>query len=200
MSLRNWRIFLGQNEIDIYGGNKGGYAYLVFWDKKNSELLSYYVTPPTRKSRSVKVDASAGIGLGGGVNYQSEVEYGEPFVVLNSDNKLGINDVDPLTKGLNQVRESRHETKIEPTEIHSMRAEQSFIAGSYLVPVSPTEADNPLFKSHFDNRLQLPAPLKDGLTLFLEFIIKNFWKDQQKYRASIFLYDARALHISQSDF
>jgi hypothetical protein len=37
--LRQIKDFLvGSPDIDVYGGNKGGYGYLVFYDKKSKEV------------------------------------------------------------------------------------------------------------------------------------------------------------------
>jgi hypothetical protein len=63
-----------------------------------------------------------------------------------------------------------------------------------MVRVTPEDDENPSFQSHFGN---LSEHVRDSLTIFLEFVIRNFWANNETYRASIFLYDAHEKELKR---
>lgn len=164
-------LLIGSNQVDVYGGKKGGYSYLVFWDKLNREVISHYVSPPKKEARNIrsKVELPL-VGAGGDINYQSEISYTDPFVIVNKSNKSGLTESD-LTAKINEDRQSKNEQAIKPINIYQLEADKSFIAGPYVVPVSPKNIENPTFESHFG---ELNEHVKEALTMFLEFKSKIF--------------------------
>lgn len=47
------KTFVGSNEIEVYGGDKGNFGYIYFIDSKTREVMSLLVNPPTSKTRIV---------------------------------------------------------------------------------------------------------------------------------------------------
>jgi hypothetical protein len=192
--FRRFKQFLiGNTDVDVYQGNKGGYSYLIFYDKTNKEVISHYVSPPAKESKSVQTKANTGLfgGIAGEVNYQSEITYKDPFVVMNKNKKSQLTESD-LTSKLNDLRTQEGQSKITPIKSYELEQEKSYIAGPYMVPVSPDNIENPSFQSHFD---ELSEYIKDSLGIFLEFILQNFWENKEIYRASVYLYDANSKEL-----
>jgi hypothetical protein len=170
--------------VDVYGGNKGGYSYIIFCDAKSKEILYQYITPPKQQSKNIGVGAAdTGSGLSGNVNYQSEETFGETFAITNKSASLQV-DPENLRTKFNETQE----TKLpQPDVTYPLAGDKTFLAGPYMVPVSPKDVENPNFEAHFPS----PDPrVDDLLVMFPEFVVKAFWPDDRIFRSSIFLHDA----------
>jgi hypothetical protein len=189
--FRKIREFFSDNSnIEIHGGSKGGFSYLLFYDRTQQEVIGHYVTPPVKTSRNLqgKVNVPL-IDTQFEVNYQSEVSLGAPFVVMNSNRRSSLTEQNLISK----VNEGNLESSIKPPEVYNLESTKSYVAGQYVVPVSTNNIEAISFQSHFK---ELNMNMKNSLDIFLDFILKNFWHDQQIYRASIFLYDAQNKELS----
>lgn len=188
-------FLIGTNPIEVYGGNKGGYSYIIFYDPKNREVLHQYVTPPKQQSRNIGVGVTAAnAAVSGNVNYQSEETFGDTFAVTNQDANLKFDTTTLLTK-FNETQQTNPLS--QPNTTYNLQGDEKFLAGAYVVPVSSKDVECPNFESHFPR----PDPrVDDQLAMFPEFILQAFRPDDKNFRSSIFLHDAitRELKIHAS--
>jgi hypothetical protein len=177
-------FFVDTAPVNVYGGNKGGYSYLTFCDAKTKEILCQYVTPPKQQFKNIAGGIGGAFsGLYGNVSYESGETFGETFAVTNKSAKLQLNP-ESLLKGFNETEEKKVP---QPQMTQSLAEDKMFVAGSYMVPVSPKDVENPNFEAHF------PSPdsrFDNLLEMFPEFVVKTFWAEGKTYRSSIFLHDA----------
>lgn len=176
-------FFIESAPVDVYGGNKGGYSYLIFCDPKSKEILQQYIAPPKQQSKNIGVGAGTGPGLSGNVNYQSEETFGETFLITNKNASLQVDPENLRTK----FNETQGTKLPQPDATYRLAGDTTFLAGAYMVPVSPKDVENPNFEAHFP----CPDPrVDDLLVMFPEFVVNAFWPDDRIFRSSIFLHDA----------
>ena len=97
-----------------------------------------------------------------------------------------------VTSKLNERYRSEQKPEIQP-QTTPLSHDKSFIAGQYVIPVSPKNIEKPIFDSHFED---LNKEIESALGMFLEFIIDTYWGRKKNYRASIFLHDALNKELS----
>jgi hypothetical protein len=189
-------FFLGENRIEEYGGDVGGYRYIILYDKSKDEIISHYITPPKKYSRSIggRLDA---LGASVGVNYQSEYYYDQTFAVVNKDATLS-NRLDELESKINEGR-AITEPQIRASKTLELRKDEKFIAGSYVTSAASNIIKEPNFEAHFE---EISLQIKAGLLYWLEFITEVLYVQTSKskkskkekidsvFRSSIFLPDA----------
>jgi len=176
-------FFVGETPIDVYGGNKGGYRYIMFYNRSERRMLAQYVTPPKIVSRNIS-GVLTGAGVSATVRYGQEETLGKPFAVINKDaaQKIAFED---LQSKYNQDREG--ELPLEPAQKYEVEQNDKLVAGPYVVPIAPKNIENPTFEAHFDG---LDQRVETALGWLLEFAVKTLWADEQVFRSSIFLHDA----------
>jgi hypothetical protein len=191
--LTDFLVGKGQNKIEIYGGNKGGFGILLAYDNTKNEVIGQYVSPPEKITKSVDVTGGVPIhGLPGtttiGVKYESEIEFGKSFAIQNA-NKTSPVGLDEITPQVNEYNKKVGQPEIAITgPIKRLGADEAFVAGQYVVPVVPKDLEKPVFEAHFE---ELEKRVEESLNMFLEFTVASFWgRGNQEYRASIFLHDA----------
>lgn len=177
-------FFVETSPVDVYGGNKGGYSYIIFCDAKSKEIICQYVSAPKQQSKNI-VGAVGGAysGLFGNVSIRSEEIFGETFAVTNDNARLHLDPETLLTK----FNEAEGRKLPRPDVTYPLAKDKTFVTGSYMAPVSPANVENPNFEAHF------PSPdrrFDDLLEMFPEFVVKTFWHDEETFRSSIFLHDA----------
>jgi len=178
-------FLIGKSKIDAYGGEKGGFSYLILYDTTTNEVLGNYVTAPQKMTKKYGGSGS-GYGVNIGANYQSDVEKGQTFVIENKS-KTSTITTDQVTPKINEYYRSMNKPEIKPTETHQLAADKSFIAGQYQVPVAPNNIEDPTLGSHFG---KLSQGSENGLNMIPEFVVSSFWGDSKNYRSCIFLHNA----------
>jgi hypothetical protein len=177
-------LFVGKDPVEVYGGNKGGYAYVIFYDPKNKQILHQFITPPKQQSRNIDGGVQAlGQTITGNVNYQSEEIYSDTFAVTNENAYLKIAPNELVTK----YNEDQKQHLPQPQTTYNLPADKSFVAGTYMAPVTTNDIGCTTFIAHFPPENQRIEFLLD---LVPEFIIKTFYPDDKIFRSSIFLHDA----------
>jgi len=188
-------ILFGAEVIKEYGGEVGGFRYMILYDIIRGEVISHFITPPKKYSRRVggKVDA---LGYSVGAEYQSEYDYAETIAVVNKDAKLNLKPQELLSR-VNENRLSRGEPEIKTTEIIELGRDEKFYAGRYIGKTNASSINRPEFDAHFDN---LTPAVKSGLTLWLHFVTEIMYDVPVKqsknkkvrnavFRSAIFLPD-----------
>jgi hypothetical protein len=176
-------FLIGTNPIEAYGGNKGGYSYIIFYDPSSRQILHQFITPPKQQSKNIGVDiAAAGQGLTGSVNYQSEESFGETFAVSNESANLKLPAEDLITK----YNENQRQKLTKPETTYAQTGDKNILVGGYLVPVTSNNVECPNLVAHF--------PIEDQridylLGIYPEFIIKTFYPQEEVFRSAIFLHD-----------
>ena len=176
--------FIGQSEVEVYGGQKGGYSYLIIYDKTKKEIIGQHVNPPKKIYKNLNTGFK-GYGLDIGINYQATVDQTDPFTIINK-NKTSPISIEEVTNRMNEFRTSINEPEIKIKEVYEMNSKSSYIAGNYVVPVSPHNLESPFLQSHFE---VIEKGLENSLTMFLEFVINSFWGAQKNFRSCIFLHN-----------
>ena len=178
-------FFVGKSRIDAYGGEKGGFSYLILYDNAANEVLGNYVTAPQKTTKKYGGSGS-GYGVNIGANYQSDVEKGQTFVIENKSKTSTITS-DQITPKINEYYRRMNKPEVKPMETHQLDADKSFIAGQYELPVAPTNLEDPTLIAHFGN---LGKGVEAGLSMMPEFVINSFWGGSNNYRSCIYLHNA----------
>lgn len=193
-------FFVGESAIEEYGGEVGGFRYLILYDKTRDEILGHYITPPKKSSRSVggRLDA---LGTTLGVDYKSEFSYEQTFAVMNKDATLKISRSE-LESKINEQK-AQNEPELRALSVYEIPKDGKFFAGSYITSAGANIVREPKFEAHFE---ELSQQMKFGLAFWLEFITELMYvtpviqeykrrrrKNQYKepvFRSAIFLHDA----------
>src|SRR2546428_266524 len=153
-------VLVGANRIDVYGGTKGGYDYLIFYDQLKGEVISQFVSPPKKESKNVGGGVMLpGVGgIGGTINYQSEKTFGDAFAIMNTGSTIQATAQD-LQSAAKQA--GLNPPEIAPGRAYKLEKNQDYVAGTYKIRAGFNDLAGPIFESHFG---KLDQDLEAALT------------------------------------
>jgi hypothetical protein len=177
----------GDTAIEVKGGTKGGFDWIVLIDKKTNAPLLYAVNTVVKKQRKVEVGASGGISgpipiIKGSVNYETYEERGtEPIIVSKPGLGWDSEQLSDLVQDKAVNSAFRDQMGAVPSRIYETDRANNPIFGNYRL-----DADKNTLESHIS---AITNDQRQAIESLLTLLDKNFFAEGG-YRFNVMFYNS----------